>query len=154
MDFFSFFYQLNLYGQDLYYHLKGWDNGLQDFVQANDQFPSIWLTTVFSSLIVFVVYYYILNHPRFNKFWSWLIALAILFAGIFAYSRGLVIADILGNSDHPVDPALNVSVDNALLFGLYNGVLSALFFLFFSIVGRFGSKNAKNSPFKSLINRK
>lgn len=154
MNFFSFFYRLNLYGQDLYYHLNGWNSATYSFVQADNQFPSIWLTTVFSALIVFVVYYYILNHPRFNKFWSWFTAMVILFIGIFLYSRALVIADIFGNSLHPVDPALNVSTDSALLFGVYNGALSSLFFFFFSIVGRFGSKNAKNSPFRSLIKRK
>ena len=154
MEFFSLFYQLNVYGQDLFYHLKGWDNGMQDFVAANNQFPTIWLVTFFSALLVFVVYYYILNHPRFNKVWHWLITLAVLAIGIFFWSRGLVMSDIAGVSLHSVDPALNVSADNALMFGVYNAVLSAIFFLFFSIVGRFGSKNCKNSPWKSLINRK
>ena len=154
MDFFSLFYQLNVYGQDLFYHLKGWDNGMQDFVAANNQFPTIWLVTFFSALLVFVVYYYILNHPRFNKVWHWLITMAVLAIGIFVWSRGLVMSDIAGVSMHPIDPALNVSADNALMFGVYNAVLSAIFFLFFSVVGRFGSKNCKNSPWKSLINRK
>lgn len=154
MEFFSLFYQLNVYGQDLFYHLKGWDNGMQDFVAANNQFPTIWLVTVFSALLVFVVYYYILNHPRFNKVWHWLITMAVLAISIFFWSRGLVMSDIAGVSLHPIDPALNVSADNALMFGVYNAVLSAIFFLFFSIVGRFGSKNCKNSPWKSLINRK
>lgn len=154
MEFFSLFYQLNVYGQDLFYHLKGWDNGMQDFVAANNQFPTIWLVTFFSALLVFVVYYYILNHPRFNKVWHWLITMAVLAIGIFIWSRSLVMSDIAGVSLHLVDPALNVSADNALMFGVYNAVLSAIFFLFFSIVGRFGSKNCKNSPWKSLINRK
>ena len=154
MEFFSLFYQLNVYGQDLFYHLKGWDNGMQDFVAANNQFPTIWLVTFFTALLVFVVYYYILNHPRFNKVWHWLITMAFLAIGIFVWSRGLVMSDIIGVSQHPIDPALNVSADNAMMFGVYNAVLSAIFFLFFSIVGRFGSKNCKNSPWKSLINRK
>lgn len=154
MEFFSRFYQLNVYGQDLFYHLKGWDNGMQDFVAANNQFPTIWLVTFFSALLVFVVYYYILNHPRFNKVWHWLITMAVLAIGIFFWSRGLVLSDIAGVSMHPIDPTLNVSADNALMFGVYNAVLSAIFFFFFSIVGRFGSKNCKNSPWKSLINRK
>ena len=154
MEFFSLFYQLNVYGQDLFYHLKGWDNGMQDFVAANNQFPTIWLVTFLSAVAMFVVFYYILNHPRFNKFWHWLIALAALAIGIFFWSRGLVLADITGASMHPVDPSLNISADNAMMFGVYNAILSAIFFLFFSIIGRFGSKNCKNTPWKSLINRK
>lgn len=154
MDFFSLLYQLNVYGQDLFYHLKGWDNGMQDFVAANDQFPTIWLVTFLSALAMFVVFYYILNHPRFNRAWHWLITLAILAIGIFIWSRGLVLADITGASMHPVDPSLNISEDNAMMFGAYNGVLSAIFFFVFSIIGRFGSRNCKNTPWKSLINRK
>ena len=154
MEFFSFFYRLNVYGQDLFYHLKGWDNGLQDFVAENNQFPTIWLVTFLSSALVFFVFYYILNHPRFNKFWHWLITLVVLAIGIFIWSRGLVIADLSGLTEHPVDSALNISSDNAMMFGFYNAVLSALFFLFFSIIGRFLSKNCKNTPWKSLINRK
>lgn len=154
MEFFSLFYQLNVYGEELFYHLKGWDNGLQDFVADNNQFPTIWLVTFFSALLVFMVYYYILNHPRFNRIWHWLITMAALALGIFIWSRGLVISDITGVSLHPIDPALNVSEDNALMFGVYNAVLSALFFLLFSIIGRFSSKNCKNTPWKSLINRK
>ena len=154
MDFFSLFYQLNVYGEDLFYHLKGWDNGLQDFVAANNQFPTIWLVTFSSALLVFVLFYYIMNHPRYNKFWHWLITMAELALGIFIWSRSLVLSDIAGSSLHPVDPALNVSADSAMLFGLYNAVLSAIFFFFLSIIGRFGSKNCKNTPWKSLINRK
>ena len=154
MDFFSLFYQLNVYGQDLFYHLKGWDNGMQDFVAANNQFTTIWLVTFFYALLFFVMYYYVLNHPRFNKLWHWLITIAVLFVGIFLWSRALVLSDIAGLSSHPVDPALNVSADNALMFGIYNAVLSSLFFFFFSVIGRFGSKNCKNTPWKSLINRK
>lgn len=154
MEFFSFFYRLNVYGQDLFYHLKGWDNGLQDFVAENNQFPTIWLVTFLSAAFVFAVFYYILNHPRFNKFWHWLITLAVLAIGIFIWSRGLVIADISGISEHPIDSALNISKDNAMMFGFYNAALSAVFFLLFSIIGRFLSKNCKNTPWKSLINRK
>ena len=154
MEFFSFFYRLNVYGQDLFYHLKGWDNGLQDFVAENNQFPTIWLVTFLSAAFVFAVFYYILNHPRFNKFWHWLITLAVLAIGIFIWSRGLVLADIAGISEHPIDSALNISKDNAMMFGFYNAALSAIFFLFFSIIGRFLSKNCKNTPWKSLINRK
>ena len=154
MDFFSIFYQLNLYGQDLFYHLKGWDSSLQAFVADNDQFPTIWLVTFFAALLVFAINYYDLNHPRFNRIWHWLIAMAILMIGIFCYSRGIVIADLAGRTNHPVDPTLNVGANNAMLFGLYNACLSAIFFFLMSVIGRFGSKNCKNTPWKSLINRK
>ena len=152
MEFFSIFYQNNLYGQDLFYHLKGW-NGFE-FVAENNQFPLIWLITFGAAAVFFVLYYYILNHPRFNRFWHWLITFAILAVVIFFYSRSLVMSDLLGASAHPIDPSLNIAANNATMFGVYNGVLAGVFFFVLSIIGRFGSKNAKNSPFNSLINRK
>lgn len=154
MEFFSIFYQVGFYGGDLFYHLKGWDSGLQDFVSENNQFPTIWLVTVLSALAAFAIFYYVVNHPRFNRTWHWLLVMVVLMIGMFCYSRGLVMADISGASAHPIDPSLNVAQNNATLFGVYNACLSALFFFLMSLAGRFGSKNAKNTPFKSLINKK
>ena len=152
-NFFAMFYQNNLYGEKLFYHLRGWDEYTQDFSNVN-QFQSIWLITFFSALALYVIFYYILNHPRFNKWWHWLITMAVLVVGIFLYSRGLVMADIMGTSAHPIDPSLAVGEDSATMFGIYNSILAALLFFVFSVVGRFGSKNCKNTPWKSLINRK
>lgn len=154
MEFFSFFYKLNLYGEDLYYHLCGWDSSIQEFIADNNQFPLFWLVSFGAALLFFVLYYYILNHPRVNRLWQWLIALAIPVLIVFFYSRGLVISDIDGGSLHPIDPELNIGYNNAMMFGLYNGILSGLFFFILSVFFRFGSKNCKNTPFKSLINRK
>ena len=154
MEFYSIFYRLNLYGQDLFYHLGGWDSNIQDFVQDKNQLPLLWLVALGTALCVFVFYYFILNHPKINRLWHWFIALAIPVLFVFLYSRGVVMADINGTSTHPIDPTLNIASNNATMFGLYNGVLSGMFFFLLSIVFRFGSKNCKNTPFKSIINRK
>lgn len=154
MEFFSFFYRINFYGQDLFYHLSGWDSSIQDFIQDNNQLPLLWLVAFGSAALVFVLYYFIINHPRVNRLWHWFIALAIPILFVFIYSRALVIADISGTTMHPVDPTLNVASNNATMFGLYNGILSGIFFFLLSIAFRFGSRNCKNIPFKSLINKK
>ena len=154
MEFFSLFYQVGVYGQDLFYHLKGWDSGLQEFVEANNQFPTIWSIAFFSALVVYLLYYVILNHPRLNRTWIWACFMGVLFLGVFLTSRSMVVADIIGNSLHPVDPQLSVSTSNAAMFGVYNGLLSALFFFLLSLVGRTAGRNVKNVPFKSLINLK
>jgi len=154
MDFFSLFYQVGLYGEDLFYHLKGWDSGLQDFVQSNNQFMAIWCITAGASLFMAVLYYFILNHPRLNRTWIWTIFMAVLSVGMFFYGRTLVVSDIFGRSLHPVDPALNVGLNNAMMFGVYEAVLAALFFFLFSVAMKWGSKNCKNVPFKAILNRK
>ena len=63
MEFFSFFYRLNLYGQDLFYHLSGWDSSIQDFIQDNNQLPLLWLVAFGSAALVFVLYYFIISVP-------------------------------------------------------------------------------------------
>ena len=154
MEFFSFFYQVNVYGQALFYHLKGWDSGLQEVVEANNQFPTIWSIAFFSALVLYLLYYVILNHPRLNRTWIWACFMGALILGVFLTSRSRVVADIVGNSLYPVDPQLSVSTSNATMFGVYNGLLSALFFFLLSVVGRVAGRNVKNVPFKSLINLK
>lgn len=154
MEFFSLFYQVNVYGQDLFYHLKGWDSGLQEFVEANNQFPTIWSIAFFSALVMYLLYYVVLNHPRLNRTWIWACFMGALILGVFLTSRSMVVADIVGNSLYPVDPQLSVSTSNATMFGVYNGLLSALFFFLLSVVGRVAGRNVKNVPFKSLINLK
>lgn len=154
MDYFSFPYQVDLYGEDLFYHLKGWSNEMQEFVSANNQFPYICSVTIISAIISFAVFYYLLNHPRFNRLWHWFLVMVLLVLGIFGWSWQLVLADLSGVSDHPVSPFLNISENNAFMFGIYNAFLSAVYFFAFSILGRFGSKNCKNTPWKSLFNWK
>lgn len=154
MEFFSSFYRLGVYGEDLFYHLKGWNSSIQDFVSDNNQFPLLWSVAFFTAALVFAIYYYLLNHPRTNRIWCWFIALATPVLIVFIYSRGVVMADLSGATAHPVDSTLNVAANNAVMFGLYNGILSGLFFFLLSVAFRFGSKNCKNVPFKSLINKK
>lgn len=154
MEFFSLFYQVNVYGQDLFYHLKGWDSSLMEFVEANNQCPTFWFIAVLSAFLLWFLYYVVVNHPRFNRTWIWACLMGVLTLAIFIVSRSMVVADIVGNSMHPVDPMLNVSTSNATMFGVYNGLLSALFFFLFSLIGRAAGRNMKNVPFKSLINWK
>lgn len=45
--------------------------------QLSNMFIGIGLTMLVISLIVAVCYYYIINHPRLNNWWGWLIFLGI-----------------------------------------------------------------------------
>ena len=74
MEFFEFFYKLkNFYGVELYEHLKGWDDTIMDYNPDYNQFPSICMSTFAICLIAFVLFYYVFNSPRFNRWWSWII---------------------------------------------------------------------------------
>lgn len=154
MEFFDFFYRLkNFYGVELYEHLKGWDDALMDYNPDYNQFPSICISTVAICAIVFVLFYYVINSPRFNRWWSWLIALAVV--GISAYVWGfqVVNVDVLSQS---IAPSLISKIGslNAVMFGMYNSMFSILVFFVLSLLLRHWSKNCKHSPWTSLFSRK
>lgn len=110
-----------------------------------------------SLILVLAFYYWPLNHPRFNRWWSWLIimlcsSLINLFIGYaitvnhlnsgnigdcMMYTRdqnGEIITQLISESD-------------CWMFGFANFIVSALFFLLLTLIFKWGSRNAKYSPF-------
>lgn len=151
-DFFSLFYRNHLYGEQLYYHLRGWDDAQQGFVAAADKFPIIFLVTFGTALLMFFSYYYIFNHPRWNRWFHWLLPLFISIGVGFGLAYSLVSADLNANE---IAQSLSpyIGYNNALLFGIYNGVLSGLFFFLISLCFRAWSKNCKHSPWTLLATK-
>ena len=153
MEFFEFFYKLkNVYGAELYEHLKGWDDSLMDYNPDYNQFPSICVSTFAICIGVFVLFYYLLNSPRFNRWWSWLIMLIIVGVSAFGWGYQVVNTDIVSQS---IAPSLIAKIGslNATMFGLYNMVLAAIIFFVLTLALRHWSKNCKHSPWTSLFTR-
>ena len=153
MEFFEFFYKLkNVYGAELYEHLKGWDDSLMDYNPDYNQFPSICVSTFAICIGVFVLFYYLLNSPRFNRWWSWLIMLIIVGASAFGWGYQVVNTDIVSQS---IAPSLIAKIGslNATMFGLYNMVLASNIFFVLTLALRHWSKNCKHSPWTSLFTR-
>lgn len=134
MEFFDFFYKLkNVYGAELYDHLKGWDDSLMGFRPDYNQFPSIFISTVAICLLAFLLFYYVLNSPRFNRWWSWLIMLVIVGVSAFVWGYQVVNADIVSQS---IAPSLieRIGSLNASMFGLYNMILAIIIFWCFHCI--------------------
>ena len=51
--------------------------GLSSPQQTGNMFIGIGMTMLCISLILTIVYYYLLNHPRLNNWWGWSIFLAV-----------------------------------------------------------------------------
>lgn len=131
---------------------KGWDDSLMGFRPDYNQFPSIFISTVAICLLAFLLFYYVLNSPRFNRWWSWLIMLVIVGVSAFVWGYQVVNADIVSQS---IAPSLieRIGSLNASMFGLYNMILAIIIFLVFSIVFRHWSKNCKHCPWTSIVTR-
>lgn len=151
-EFYSLFYRVSLYGEQLYYHLRGWSDQQGGFVSSLDKFPMIfWLTFGFA-VVAFALYYYIINHPRSNKWWCWLIVMVVVGVFGFVYGRNIVMTDYhSGAIAQSLQPYIGPG--NALSFGLYNGFIGMAWFFIFSVLLRRWSKNCKHSPFTLLTTK-
>lgn len=79
-----------------------------------------------SVIVVCLLYYYVLDHPRWNRWYCWLLI------GVVLSLANLGVAGLMG-----------ASVSNSIEVGL----LSFFFYFVFSFFVKWGSRNCKHSPF-------
>lgn len=152
MDFFSFFYRFAVYGQQLFHHLSGWSDADQCYLASLEKFTLVWSITFATAVVCFIMYYYVINHPRSNRWFYWLIPLSICIMAGFGLAFGLVMADLnAGVIAESLAPYIGVG--NAIIFGVYNGVLCGLFFFLLSLLFRMWSSNCKHSPWPLMITK-
>ena len=98
------------------------------------------------SLVLFVLYYYVINHPWCNKAWTWLVVLLVAFGIHFVvgwqWVKNLYLDFDLANlsDDQYVEEA------SLLKFGVSNAFLGAMWFIIFTFVGKWWSRNVSHSP--------
>lgn len=150
-----------IYGTDLYEYLKGNDcDGV--FVGPN-HFQTIGFIALGISLVLVAIYYYLINHPRLNHWWHWLIFLILtglinLFTGFgYIYSKlneGKIPAcythsqfETAGNgSIYGVSGTEILTNANCWQFGIANLIVAIGFFIFLSFAFKWWSRNCKYSP--------
>jgi hypothetical protein len=153
----------SLFGQSLADHLWGYSCETLSYSNSN-AFYGIGVITFAISLIMAITYYYVINHPRFNRWWSWLIMLGItgivcLFVG-YQWTATDFINGYIGDClMHVRDTDGNIlsyliSENDCWMFGVSNLIVSFGFFLLFSgiilllgrLVPQIASRNSKYSP--------
>ena len=111
------------------------------------------ITLLCISFLMAVTYYYVINHPRLNNWWGWLI-----FAGLNAainfvvgwqwvlkdYYDGLMVAKsaTTGKMED-----LHIYESDILAFGVTNMIDAILAFLIFSYIIKWWSSNCSRAPF-------
>lgn len=138
-----------LYGLELANYLWGQSSHLQ----TANMFIGIGLSMLCISLLMVVCFYYVINHPRLNTWWGWLIFLGInaivnFFVGwqwvLDDYYAGLMV-EISPITGQEVD--LNIFPENILTFGVVNMVLAILAFIIISYILKWWSTNCSRAPF-------
>ncbi|MDR1403053.1 MAG: hypothetical protein LBJ60_05045 [Tannerellaceae bacterium] len=165
-DLFGIIYCLfdSLFGQNLADYLWGYDCNMQSFSNTN-VFNRIGLLTLLLSFVIVFSYYYLINHPRFNRWWSWLVMLGVTGATGLFLGYGWTVADFhkglmgdcllyLRDANGEITSSL-IRESDCWMFGVVNGILSIGFFILFSLainiggrlIPRLASRNCKYSPF-------
>ena len=144
-----------LYGHNLSEHLWGWEDGTGDYTGIL-VYNSVGLWTLVISAIVMVLYYYVIDHPRFCKWWHWgimaagnsLIALLVGWYRAFSdYNNGLIANSLMYAMDENGEEVQLITNSNCWGFGMANMIVAFIFFLVLSMLFKWWSKNAKKSPF-------
>jgi hypothetical protein len=123
--------------------------GLRQDGDVDKLWPFVLVMILISMLVAFC-YYYIINHPKFNRWQHWLTMLAVNFVinflvsgiWIYKYATNPNDIDILNAADITVTP-----LECFLGFGLDNGIWSIIFFIITSFIIKWWSSNCKYSPF-------
>lgn len=151
-DIFAPLYELlrDLYGQFLAYHLYGYD--CQFNIVNQSLYVIIGTMMILISFAICTIFYYAINHPRFNRWYHWLILLLIN-AGINFYiayditnsnlEQGKICAAFVTD---PQTNAVQIDAVNCMGFGYDNAIIATLFFVIFSFSIRWWSKNCSTCP--------
>ena len=145
-----------LYGANLSDHLWGWKDATQSY-SGILVYNSVGVWTLIVSAVMMVLYYYVINHPRFNKWWHWgivavansLIALLIGWYRAFSdFNNGLIADSLMYARDENGEIVVElITSANCWGFGMANMIVAFIFFLVLSLLFHWWSTNARYSPF-------
>jgi hypothetical protein len=139
----------DFFGIDLANYLWGQSSPLS---QTNS-FIGLGLWMFGISFVMFVLFYYVINHPRLNNWWGWLIFLVVNFVINFIVGWQSVLKDYYEGKMITIDPAtnmqtpLNIGETEILCFGVSDAILSILVFVVFSFCFKWWSSNCSKAPF-------
>jgi hypothetical protein len=126
-DFYEFFYEQSV---------DNFSTNLYDF----NLYGIIGLVTIAVSLIIMGVFYYLINSSRFNRWYHWLLFLAINFVIIFTFTY-------LHPKDVVYEAGEDVSSSLFMLFALVNSGIATVYYIAASLLFKRWSTNCSTTPF-------
>ena len=93
----------NLFGRDLADYLSG----IATPLQVDNKFLFIAIVMLAISSAICVAFYYVINKPRFNNVWAWLLTCGLTFTVNFFVGYGYVVSDYRECKMMMIDPATN-----------------------------------------------
>ena len=143
---------IGFYGDNLALHMYGDYPCPTDGFSNQSLYVPIGLFMILSSLVIAGIFYYAINHPRFNRWWHWLIIL-LLNSGInFLLGFYRTFIDLTSDSICPdlVKDSESgfqyITTFNCIGFGFVNSVIALFAFILFSFIIRWWSINCSTCP--------
>ncbi len=150
-----------IYGTELYEYLKG--NDCDGVFTGPNHFLTLGAIVIATTLFHFIVYYYVINHPRLNRWWHWLIVLIwnglinLLIGFGYTYSKlngGFIPACYTHSQLETAQDGSIFGIDgteilfnsNCWQFGIANSIVAIGSFIIFSFLFKWWSRNCKHSP--------
>jgi len=147
-NFFAMIYELflGLYGQNLGYYLFGFDCDYNVVNQSGYAFVGYWLIGI--TIAIAVLFYYVINSPKFHRWYHWLIVLGINAIVNFLVAYNFTLGDLNAGK---IPECFVTDIDSTICmgFGLANVIVASLFFIVISYTIRWWSTNASTTPFPS-----
>ena len=116
---------------------------------GSNQFIMYGFIALAIALVVMFVYYYVINHPRFNKLVHWMLMLLLVGISNLFISAIMTLGDLNAGG---IGECLifgergGIDINTVIGFGLANFIVSAIFFIIFSFAFKWWSTNCKRVP--------
>ena len=127
--------------------------GISSPLQKSNMFIGIGFSMLVISLLIAVIYYYVINHPRLNNWWGWLIFLGVNAAINFVVGWQWVLkdkyAELMVTKDPVTGNMVNLSIypRDIVAFGVTNMLDAIIAFIVFSYIIKWWSSNCSRAPF-------
>lgn len=120
--------------------------------QTSNLFIGIGYYLLGITTLIAIVFYYVINKPRFGNFVAWLIVCTInavvnFFIGYY-WTVSDLYAGLMVATNHKtgIQEQLPITQSNCLCFGVSNAIISIVLFFIISLTIKNGS-HSKNAPF-------
>jgi len=133
-DFFAFLYES-----------FGYINGFSEELYNSGIYVTIGFLMLLITAVGMVTYYYLINHPKFNRWLHWLIVVILLAAINFGIAWAMSDGVIWNNHDLTIPD--NYFTSYFVTLSIINALWSAVFSFAFSMAFKWKSINCKYSPF-------
>lgn len=114
------------------------------------------LVIIVSSIIAVCLYYFVINHPRFNKVWHWLLFMVLPFTATLLLNRYFGLSFYLSLDSIDIECMEEFADSVFWMFGLASAFMSCVCYIFFSfLINLFRlSRNCKCTPFNITLIKK